>query len=222
VCDWCLQNKYSVLLSSNLGLCEISNLAYRGPCPVAAGSCRDPACCSDGTGSTPRYDCPVGRARQVGHHGARSGPIRPSESSQARCPADLLVRAAGLGESFWPGRHTCRCLGRARQDRILTVQSRLAARLWLDHGPPCAGQPGRSCIAARLAMTVQSDEWGLSGTVGPGAQLGHPSRVRLCGRQTSSSGRWGLRAWLALPAGETHLQPAGCSCLCLARQDSTV
>jgi hypothetical protein len=51
-------------------------------------------------------------------------------------------------------------------------------------------QPGRACMAARLAMTLQSGEWGRSGHE-MRAQSGHPSRIRLSGRQNSSSKRRG-------------------------------
>jgi hypothetical protein len=43
-----------------------------------------------------------------GRSGWAKGPIGPSELNQARWPADLLIRAAGLGERGRPGRLTRR------------------------------------------------------------------------------------------------------------------
>jgi hypothetical protein len=93
-----------------------------------------------------------------------------------------------------------------------TGQYRLGQRLsrpWLDHGPPGAGQPGRACTAARLAIISDGSVERLG--VGPvghrGARSGHPIRISLGGRQTTSSelqgwagaaGRLGRLTWRGL------------------------
>jgi hypothetical protein len=94
-----------------------------------------------------------------GLSGRAISPIGPPESNQALWPADLLVRAAGPVERGRPGRLTLQSPGRARQDGIGSANGSPRA----DLGHRVASKPGRACMAARLVMTVQSGERGLSG-----------------------------------------------------------
>jgi hypothetical protein len=108
-------------------------------------------------------------------------------------------QSGGPGVRGRPGGLILQSPGRARQDGIGAANGSPRA----DVGNRVASQPGRACMAARLAMTVQSGERDRSGTVGPDrATRVESASIRLGGRQTSSLER---RAGRARLAGVTRL-----------------